>query len=446
MNPDYEVMRTLKKWSWAVAAAAVVVIGCGGGGGGSSTSGGNGGNNGGSGGNTPVVSLGTGNIGQVNLYFLSGAGRAAGDVSAVLTQMALTSGVTRFAGPTSSPTVQLNGYTNPTLSLNVDTAGTNSRLLDNLEFNVLRLRVDAGNGAFNFFPSSGNTDPLFTDLFPTNVRAFPGRFTNFRVRLNETMFPFTDGIPDFLRDVFIAQNEDPDNPGILAPGFLSDMVAFDVSAMGADRPSFPVSGGLADVVYFSGDIVAMSTAENSGGPTNQTGAMEVIADGGNLDAQWERTLVGGNVVRSYRVLQDDPRFAPGEQTIPFWEGLWRPVTQVVNNLGSFQVLTFPSSSDDQFQTIVLFARSGNSITNLYYGTINLQTGTFTAVPVSTLGTGGGGGDITGTVTNLLNKAGQTLNPSDPGYNPASVRSGTFNIDGTLPSGFNATGTFLVFRI
>jgi hypothetical protein len=414
----------LNKWALTfAAAAAVTIVGCGGGGGGGV---------GGPGPGPVGDSIATVNlpvsVGQVNVSYLTGQGRAAGDITAVINRQVLSddfSQVETILNP--SRMLALGGYTHQTINVNVPT--TNSRWMDTFFLNVLQLRVDDGFGGFTTIGGAGQ--PVVFGEFNLLARVLPGRFTSVPIFLDDAMITVENGQVEFDQELFELRNYDEETEAI--NGFIADYVRFDISNV-ADRPPLP-SGGFASFVYFSGDAIALSDQ----GPT---GIFEVLTPIGFVEGRFgpPGTIGGQPTPGTYSLVQPDPRDLTNIARITSLMGIWREFGAVFNNLGTFEFITFPNSEDDHMHDVVLVARSGaGAITQLYFGQADLDAGTFTAFPISQVTEGGIEGEITGTLETYRDGTGTLVDDHH------LVRQGRFTIGGTLPAGFRSAGRFVVFR-
>ncbi|HJP83442.1 MAG TPA: hypothetical protein VJ835_08045 [Fimbriimonadaceae bacterium] len=474
--------QVLKKLAWALAAASFVVVGCGGGGGG------------GGGGTVPppptdgsFVKL-PNNPGQVAFSYLTGAGRAPGDMTAIIRRAVLTDNfgsVETILNPERS--LLLNGYTHQIINLSVPT--TSSRFFTTYTLEVKELRVDNGSPFPDIFPSGGS-QPLVQEDFPASIRVLPGRVTSVAVRLDDTMFDINAGNPEdiFQRFVFedanLVENLVQGTPTL--NGFLSDYVMFDLSGIpSGDRPELS-NGDPAGKVYFSGDFAALSEGGSSG-------RFEVLTALGFVDGTFAPVLdlpsPGGNKPRfgTYTLLQSDPRDddpsdddfpGPDVHQINALEGTYYNLADVVGNLGDFEMITFPRSQEREVfdaqsnqnvlrelseQDVILIERSGNTITQIYFGQIDFGQNqgdptTIRAYPIGQIDTGDAFNEIEGTVSDFKSVNGTPINLDVlSGASRAtaiqSIGSGTFTLQdgtdpvygGTLPASFPTTGRFLVFR-
>ncbi len=373
----------------------------------------------------------------------------------------------------------LSGYTENIQYVNALTL--NSRFFDHFTLRVDKVEVDNGSGFPTVFPPSG-TDPLVNTEFPASIRALPGRLTSVTVRLDDTMFDTGAIAPDpvFQEDLWIAANLE-DNPvqGIdTLNGTLSDYVMFDLSGIPTlDRPELS-TGNPAGKVYFSGDFNAISAGGNNG-------TFEVLTPLGFISGSFAPVLnlpnpSGANIpFGSYKLTQPDPRDPDPETplTVTLVSGIYYQLSDVVGNMSSFEMISFPRSREREVfdtqlgqnvlrelsvQDVVLIRRSGNTITRMYFGEINFgnnpgDSAVIRAYPIGQIDDGEAFNEIEGTVGNFRDVSGNpiSLNVSDPqrATNIQRIGSGSFTLQsgtdliygGDLPGDFPSTGRFLVFR-
>jgi hypothetical protein len=432
------ILRNLKHWSLLIAAVAAGLIGCAGSGGGCCDTGSTTG--------TTSVTTGTTSSGMavnlpntpalVNIGFLTGQGRAPGDTFGVITNFSLEDSTGRTDSTGNARRLLLRGYEFQIMPLNVDVGFNNSRTFNFLDIDVDRLEIDNG---------VGNPPTLLSPIFgipyraPSRVTAFTGRHTTVPIFLDDAMLYQTIS-PEILqpatfdRAQFDIINLAPEDPRILA--FISDYVSFDISEMDpADRPLLG-SGTPASRVFFSGDGYGISEAGNAG-----------VFEALTLDefSPFEGRFKGPGVIAgqrtpgTYSLIQPDPSDLTGLAKITSLQGIWRPYTEVLSNVGSFEVLSFPNSNETGRQDVVAFARIGGRITNFYFGEANFEDGTLNLWPIRNIVDAAVDGEITGTVSNLRDRSGVVTTL------PAAVRRGSFSLSGVLPAGFSNSGTFLVFR-
>jgi hypothetical protein len=427
------------------------------------------------------------NPGQVSFSFLTGAGRAPGDMTAVIRRAVLRDDfgeVETILNPERS--LLLNGYTHQILNLDVPTL--NSRFFQNYLLEVKQIRVDNGSPFPDVFPAGG-AEPLVSVEFPASIRVLPGRVTSVAVRLDDTMFDLNAADPAdiFQEDIFRNANlvENTVQWIDTLNGFLGDYVMFDLGAIPAfDRPNLS-GGGAAAKVYFSGDFVALS----SGGAS---GDFEVLTTLGFVNGSFGPVinLPGpGNTkppFGTYSLLQADPRDddpsdddfpGPSVAQITALEGTYYNLSDVVGNLQSFEMITFPRSQEREvldglgnpifrelsMQDVVLIRRSGNTITRMYFGEIDFgnelgDPATIRAYPIGQVDDGDAHNEIEGTVGAFKDVNGNdiSINLADDAQRALAIQkigSGTFTLQsgtdieygGPLPADFPSTGRFLVFR-
>lgn len=332
--------------------------------------------------------------------------------------------------------LQLNGYTINTQNLNVPGV-TNSLLFENYLLEIDALKIQGG----TTYSGSGGS-ALVSSSFPAHINVFPGRLSNVAVRLDDTMFTIAGGTVTFDESIFLANNTSPSTGGTVN-SYLADYLMFDLSGLNGTEPQLPGSGLPASKVYFTGDNYAVSVANTVVG---SPGEFDVLTPIGYVEGTFQSPVRQGqlNFPGTFTLVQPDPRDPdPGTALrITALQGIWRDVNAVVSNLGNFAAISLPSSQDDNFQTILLIKRSGNTITGMYFGLIDLNAGTLAAYPIDQVSPGSTANEIDGTVSGLKNGSG------NPTSDPKSVRSGSFTLvdgTGTVPADFPTSGTFIVFR-
>jgi len=435
---SFEVNRLLKKWAFLSVAAALVVIGCGGSGG-SGTSGGS---------TTSTtstipgtnlrVSLGskdsTGRLfGHINFYYLTGQGRgsrAAGDLVANIRDVTIQDefGSINAPGSGSGATFNLVSFQVAKFSLDVPFVGQNSRIFENYE-----LRFDH----FSFEGNATRLDPpADSSDFPARIRSFPGRDTTAPIFLDDAMFTVNGSNVSFDESRFIDSNLSGSPAAIQS--FLGDYIEFDLSGLpAAQRPQL-LTGDFAGRFFISGDNYAI-------GQSVDAGTFEVLTE----DAQrFSGTFgpehnIGQYTPGTYTLYQADPSDINGLAKIISIAGGWRSNHRVFSSIGAFEMITFPTHSDNAHQEIVAatYDGSGNP-TSLYFGFLNFDSGKFELHPVKTITDPTDfTGVLTGTVSGYSSASGSTTSA------PPTIRYGNFTFDGsqTLPTGFPGNGTFVVFR-
>jgi len=448
-----KVNRKLKCVSGSLAVAAVaVVIGCGGGGTSSTppaatTTGGNR-----TGQSVAVVSMP--NTGAtLDTAFLSGQGRAAGDILAHISRV-------EYLGPNGNAetrladgiNVLLNGYTANHITLDTPiSASQNSETFNQFHLQVDYLEQENPDGSFTS-PITGPTGFAVDELFDSSVTAFPGRTTSLQVYLDDATITLVNGVPTFNRNLFLQNNTTSGNPNVT--GFLSDYVMFDISN---DPTKVTLNdGSTANRIYFSGDRIAISTnAPVSPGFITSTsqGEFEVFDPVENIIGNYSESGPASGVTTgppgsgglkfpgTYTLKAPNPLDLSGTALITSLAGTWRPVGQVISSLGPFEVILLPHTSDSNQQDAVAFTEdSTGHVTSLYYGVADLTADTISLFPLTDLASGATTGEIDGTLSALEDNTSTTVTI------PQSVRQGTYTLKGTLPTGFTSTGRFIVFRI
>ncbi|MHB8637481.1 MAG: hypothetical protein ACYC96_13515 [Fimbriimonadaceae bacterium] len=455
----------MKKWPIFLAGTAIAIVGCGGGGGTPRpsvvvTTGAT------SGDSIATVNLPT-TVGLLNVYYITGQGRAAGDLTANLASAVLKGPGAPTAQGLFDPlprviNVQLNQY-----SLNQQTMDqpgiTNSAFYNEFDLNVASLQVQNAdgslgppitgpNGTFFINPTNGGEQVVIGSggAFQASVGVFPGRQTSIEVFLNDASINFdpTGSFYQFYRNIFLSNNTQVGNTNI--QGFLSDYVMFDITNVASRPHVFDATGantGFATRVYMGGeDSRYLASGPTYGGPITLYGP-------NTTNGYFAGTFKGPDTLPNpptglpaitqggtYTLRDPDPRDITGGSQVTSLQGIWRPYTSVMNNLGTFEVIMMPHTGDDNNQDMVVLVRDANgNITNMYYGLADLNALTFHVDPIANIETGSDANFIEGTLSGLVdvNNASTTL--------PANVRFGRYAFTGALPAGFKSTGRFLVFR-
>lgn len=420
---------SLKNWVFAFVAA-LIVMGCGGGGGGNGGAGGGPGGGGGTTGDSTIAAAVPSGPGQMSVVFLTGQGRAAGDLSATIRRVYLAPDVkTELAA---EKVLNLEEYTVQSIPLNVPMTSTqNGRSFNTFSLDVDKVRVDNGDGTFTEHPTTGVAISGATNQFPLEARSLLGRQTAIQISFDKTI-SVTGGGVQFDKALFEAINLSPLTGSI--PSFLSDFVGFDISNM-PNRPR--LSNGLtATKVMFSGDGIGLATGSSNG-------AFEVLTPDDSIEGVYAAPQdIPGTAIPfgTYSLVQPDPRDLTGTAKITALQGIWYEYGRVFNGIGTFEMITFPSSRDEEVQDLIAVVRNDSGvITNFYFGFVDLAAKDFALYPLSNVVSGDVDGEITGTL-NSLQGVGDT-------NTPANVRSGrfAFNAGQALPAGFRQTGRFVVYR-
>jgi len=431
------VNRLLKKWAFLSVAAALVAFGCGGSGG-SGTSGITAGTTSTIPGTNVRINLGTADstgtlYGRINFYYLTGQGRgsrAAGDLVANIRDVTIEDefGSINAPGSGSGATFNLVSFQVASFRLDVPFHGQNSRLFANYELR------------FDHFQREGNPTilnaPGDSSNFPARIRAFPGRDTTVPIFLDDAMFTVNGGSVSFDETRFADLNLSGSPQAIQS--FLGDYVGFDISGIPvADRPQL-LSGDFAGRFFISGDNYAM-------GQAGESGSFEVLTEESQRFAGTfggEHTI-GAYTPGTYTLYQSDPSDINGLAKIVSIAGSWKSSPRVISTPGAFEIISFPTRKDDEHQEMIAAQFDGSGkVTSLYFGFLNYDNGKFELHPVKTLTDPTDfTGTLTGTISDFSNANGSITSA------PNAIRYGHYSFDSSasLPSGFQSTGTFVVFR-
>ncbi len=448
------VRKHLSKGLWAAAGVTVFfIIGCGGSGSTVTTTGGSsaGSGAGGSALSTATVSLPTSSASMV-VEFLTGQGRAAGDTRADINRINFvdSSGVSYPSSLADNVYVGLNQYSVNDISLPLTlSAGQPSQEFAQFELTVNSWDTQSGGGTWSAVGGQ-NGNFAVDQMYPVQAGAFPGRFEKLPVFLDDSMF--TEGFdansnPYTIFDANGAfESSNMPNPGQTSlMAVFSDFVHFNISAV-TTPPIFNAASSYAGAkvtdVYFSGDQIALSNGTTQGSDFQILEPNSGYADGivGSVNAS-----TGSQPpinVTTYNLTVPDPRDFTGIARIPAGTGLLRDISSVTSSLGTFEVMLMPQSTDGNVQTAVAFVKPAgqtSNVTNLYYGSADLNAKTITLYPIADLTNGTTNGQINGTLSGLLNNAGSTTST------PSQTYFGTYTFTGSLPTGFTATGRFFDFR-
>ncbi|MCH7944816.1 MAG: hypothetical protein IIC73_02200 [Armatimonadetes bacterium] len=454
MGSLFREVLSLKKW-WIVFVASAVAIGCGGGGGA-----GTGGTTGGitTGGPPPVTAptVALVNDGKVQIVFVSGAGRRGfGENYISITSPQVRNGP--FDVAASSFIVQFNlaGFTLVTSDVTVPIPlGQGSKTFSEYPLEINGFFREASDGSLTKL-----FDGVWLDhVFALDMRVYRGRTSVLQLNLNDLTFventvmnpPF-----EFDLDLFMDENLDFSNP--LSPrltSFFGDYVAFDLTAMsGLDRPK--MTGG-ADVDKFlvSGDefiglgagfggagSLEMLTPLSSASGANEIGVLglpEQIADGSFLPG-------------TYTIFEPDIQNPnPGANTVLSLQGIWRPYTEVLSNIGQSAMVVFPNSRNDVsgFTAVYLRRDADGNIIDLWQGPARLfddgiSIDEIRLTPVRDIVTGLEIDPAVGVLGNF-NKANGEIVSGTFTFSPA-LAPAAFQLTSTGDVRFQLTGEFVVFR-
>ncbi len=456
----------MRKWAFLYSAAALAVIGCGGSGNGSHATNTTGG---GTTGNTATVAIKLSNLstsapGSIAVAFLTGQGRAVGDLSATVQQLRFYDQygeVTNPLGPQIS--CPLTGFQNNIVYVSVPFSGQPSRSFSTFNLDFLNFHEETDSPVMGDF-SVLQEPAALPKGYPASVRTFPGRVTSLPVFIDDSMFTVDTVNPllvDYNESQFLLANGATSaNP---MKGFLSDFVAFNLSGYTntALLPTLAATTGIAGGttavrVFFSGDVYAIADGFTSGANFEALTLDPTLPIGGVLGSAG--TITTGPTgslphAGTYSLLQLNPTDLTQTLKVVAGQGIWREHKTVLRQsngaalgAGSY-VITFPSSNDNNMQEMVAFTQDANAnISALYFGFIDLDALTFNLYPIGDIVSGSTAGGIDGTLGQLNDRYGHATT------SPDLVHSGAFAFNSSDGSSAAATqvgfknGTFYVFRL
>lgn len=421
-------------------------------------------------------------FGRVEVNYLTGEGRAFGDVYLEITRQTISDGLTTIARDSLSPlNIRLSGFQTLTARLNVPfevTSGgrPDSKLFTDLLFDPNRILTESSTGSLTdsgIAPGSvvdlnGNSGVLPYTL-DARIRVFPGRTTTVPLRVSSASFyPDPNGSGSYVFDIdafkslnYETSGTDPDAINKVASR-LSDFVRFPLTGLPeGERPQVrDVDGSTvatAAYAYFSGDNYALSDAPNGSGAGNY---FQEVGDVFSEVVLGKWSLITGiNTIYqgTYDLRDALPSDPTGVSRIVSTYGGFRDYNKVLSGGGAFDMVMFPNSSEEytfegdisddvngRLGDIVAFTRDGSgNITHMWFGAVDLGKGTFELFPIFYLGAdpgdeGAQAARLTGTVSSYLNASGAGT------VNPASVRRFSYTFGGA-PAGVPSTGTATVFR-
>jgi hypothetical protein len=441
--------------------------------------------------------------GAIETSYITGAGRDGDFITVLLSEADYTDnlGNTVYTTPAAPIGLTLNNYGGPVVirtsitfgpSTNplVPSTNPNSRLFPTFDLSIAGLSGSVGGVQVTVDPSeifvgSGDytadqtttgqigTGAVFSrQSFPAQIRAFPGRVSTINVRLDQTMFGINvaGSVPAgfFEENAFNASNINA-APNVQFQGALSDFMSFDLSSMPSNlQPeTFVQSGIKANRIFFSGDGYATADASTGGTfheLTETIGNSSLSAITGTYSLNNSLTTgttysAPGNFTTTlpgtYALTEVDPSDPAFLRQIVSQEGMFRDYTQLLNAVPQTVAITFPSTSDNSVQDLVVVRSTTVNgvmkVKDMYYGYIDMEAQQVFLYPLVNLPYASitnpytqASDQITGTVApgSLLNSAGVVTSDAQ------SVRSGTIALstpitfaDGSTYSG----GSFIVFR-
>ncbi len=451
----------MRKWAFLTVAAAIVVIGCAGGGGSDSTSGGVT-NSGSTTGTALRVNIPTPQgfqkpPGFLEFGYLTGQGRAIGDLTLVITRASVTDSegevkqdlATELALSLGSYTFQIRRLTVPFTSQN-----PNSRLFETYTLDPLKILEDTGGTPLEYDADTcfvvQRADGSINRAWPPNpteivARVFPGRSTMVPIFLDDSMFRVESDPGNFQcngtsivfdEERFRALNEPP------IRGFINDYVGFDISGVpDGERPRMS-DGTVVNRVYTTGDNFAVSSAGDFG--TFEMLTLQVSQP--VIGTYRVPGSIGGSTLPgTFTLRQLDPTDLFNLRKIVALQGIWRNYTTVISGLDTWNMVTFPTTNDNNEQEAVFFRRDGNgAITSFFFGFVDLDTNEGHFFPVKTLVTGISipAEEVVISITGEFTASGSVSSAN------MLTRSGTYSVttSGGLPGDAPTSGSFLVFRV
>jgi hypothetical protein len=467
--------------STAVFALAVALFGCAG----NTVSGNSGGVTGGTatGGSTGGFASEVASVnlpdtpGLLQYAFLTGAGRAGGYEAATVRNLVVTDGAGSESSGINERRLTLTSYQSQMLSTNVPSNGAASRLFDTVQLNFV-----------NYTSNDGTTSQEFSNVSgaPVNltsyVRTFTGRHTHIPIYMDGETINIDNSTGSaaatFNSDWFNQINQ-VNGDSVITRGFVSDFISFDVSSLpAAERPQLSNGYGVADRVFFSGDMYAMGNGNSVAGGA----PFELIYAGGQVASVVGKhsspaTLPGGSPVGvtpgTYTTLGIDPTDVSTldpvlAKKITGFQGIWKPhfvqrlnpSSGIIEDLGylknvhAFEAIALPGSADDARQDVVFFTQtiSSNtdgtksaSITGLRWGYLDLETNEILIYPLANLTDVDTGTNLNGEIK--LNITGKFTATGNATQSAQSMRYVGFSYAGgaALPAGFPTTGKIVVVR-
>ncbi|MBL8059129.1 MAG: hypothetical protein JNK63_00265 [Chthonomonas sp.] len=431
------------------ACVASLLAGCGGGDNGSGGGVGGPGGGGGGGRTYPTFSLGSGGV--VQTTFLSGMGRtlprgAAQSQTAVVRNVRFQNSQFDFI-PTGENNVlqemnvQLDGYTINAQGFGVQFPIGSSSL--NYAEYLLEIKqfIERQNGTETNRTSDNGVAFQAPNPFEADVRVFPGRVSNFSVRLDDSMLNYNFGDDTIFWDdaAFRTANFNPIYNKMISQ--FADYVAFDISAV-SSKPQLHVDNSNADRVYFSGDGYGYSRGMGS---TSEFELLDPInVQNGKVTQGPPIGPPGSQISGANLFILDDTGPALTRHTSIV--GTWKPFGSAITSSDTTVAVAFPTSREttasatNARQQFVLYRTSGGNVVDLWYGSVfynvggNPNSNIFKLYPIDTIDDAVPANEVQGTLTNLV-----TVN--------GTVRRGDWDVTGVPPGiwPFGTSGGFGVYR-
>ncbi|MCC6687172.1 MAG: hypothetical protein IT205_09310 [Fimbriimonadaceae bacterium] len=435
------------------ACVVTLLTGCGGGDNGGGPGGGGPGGGpggGGPGGRTyPTFSLGAGGV--VQTTFLSGMGRslprgAAQSQTAVIRNVRFQNSQFDYI-PTGENNVlqemnvQLDGYTINAQAFGVQfpigssSLGFAEYLLEVKQF------IERQNGSVTNQTPEGSVAFQAPNPFEANLRVFPGRVSNFTVRLDDSMLNYNFGDDTIFWDdaAFRTANFNPIYNKMISQ--FSDYVCFDISGV-SSKPQLHGDSTDADRVYFSGDGYGYSRDMGSSSVFELLDPINV--QNGKVTQGPPIGPPGSEISGANLFILDDTGPALTRYTSII--GTWKNFGSAISSSDTTVAVAFPTSREaapteaNARQQFVLYKTSGGNVTALWYGSVfynvggNPSNNIFKLYPVDTIDDAVPANEVQGTLSNLVKVNG-------------TVRRGDWDVTGVPPGiwPFGTSGGFGVYR-
>lgn len=419
---------------------------------------------------------------SVRYAFLTGAGRA-GDVEvASVRSMEVIDNLGTESSSIQARNLTLTAFESQQIPTTIGLRQLASRKFDQVNLNIFEYRFVSGtvNQTFNAIEGA-------PALVSADVRVFNGRSTLIPIYLDPEVINIEQrtigGLPVdvavFDPTRFDAINRIPSDTVSLR-SYVSDYVCFDVSAMPTGSRPLLTNGQRANRIFFSGDGYAMGAGDPANGGT--TGApFELVlpeGQGASIIGRYSAPallpggIAGSVTPGSYTTLGADPTDLSTVdpslvRKITNFQGEWRnhfsqrlnPTTGAIEELGyfrdphAFEAFSIPGSDDSDRQDVMFMTQTVTtnpngtksvSITNLFWGFVDLGSNTFSIFPLSELPTAEGAtgtipGEIRGRVTGKFTSSGTST------VSEVQTRYVQFEFIDTPPAGMPTNGFVVVLR-
>lgn len=397
--------------------------------------------------------------GFFDVYLLPGQGRAPGSITARIHVIRFISDLGEIAEDPLPIDInlKLDGFNIQNRGFNTDDLQNPgppypvSRTFDTLDLTFTGFQIEDDFGNQQDVPASPFQE---TFLDSGEFTAYRGRTTAMQFYMNDSMIDLSTQGPltaSLNRALFLDANRNPETGKMR--GFLSDYLQFDISAV-PNRPTmpsplqFPPQESRASKVFATGDSFAIGDKDPRG--VNGSNGLFVYLTPSSFFEGFYRPQDATTQVKSYELKQADPTVVGELRLITALKGKYRDYTEVFTNLHDTEFILLPKSGDGPKQDAIVLKRSGGTIVNMWFGTVDFSgsgSPTFRIYPIKNLYPASTAGEIRGTLpaNDLVGVGEQSVSIGTANY-WRNVRYGTFKFDSTAPSGLTKTGDFVVFRI